>query len=92
MELSRSPSSSSAASEHAHCTRRGFPSPRFTLRTPRRTAPPLSPGNKYFAKGDALELGGDANKAAREIYGIALDDGAGLRVSFGTDALEKLAN
>lgn len=53
---------------------------------------PAAISREYFAKGDALELGGDANKAAREIYKIALDDGAGLRVPLGADALEKLAN
>ena len=53
---------------------------------------PAAISRKYFIKGDALELGGDANKAAREIYKIALDDGVGLRVPLGADALEKLAN
>ena len=37
--------------------------------------------------GKAAENGVDANKAAQEIYNIALDAGAGLRVPLGLDTL-----
>ncbi len=41
----------------------------------------------YMASGKAAENGADANKAAREIYNIALDASAGLRVPLGLDTI-----
>ena len=41
----------------------------------------------YMESGKAAENGVDANKAAQEIYNIARDAGAGLRVPLGLDTL-----
>ncbi len=41
----------------------------------------------YIASGKATENGGDASKAAREIYSLAFDDSVGLRVPLGLDAI-----
>ena len=42
---------------------------------------------EYIANGKATENGGDASKAAREIYNLAFDDSVGLRVPLGLDAI-----
>ena len=41
----------------------------------------------FLESGKAVEKSGDANKAAREIYNVALDASAGLRVPLGIDAM-----